>query len=138
MSTVLIVDDTAAILEGLSRYLNASGFEARTAAGGAEALDVLEYARPDVLVLDLSMPEPDGLDVLEQIRDWPHLIGMPVIVYSAATDETTKRRAMRLGATEFVEKGDADWAGLTARVRANLLPAALHAPELAATADAVL
>jgi CheY-like chemotaxis protein len=113
---VLIVDDTEGIRRGLSILLKAHGFEPLTASGGAEALDLLETTHPDLILLDLSMPETDGMMLLEQIRDWPHLSDVPVLVYSAVGDETIKRQAKKLGAVEFIEKGNTQWEDLAERI----------------------
>jgi CheY-like chemotaxis protein len=115
-SRVLVVDDTEGIRLGLSMLLKAHGFEAITAAGGAQALDVLEKTHPDLILLDLSMPEVDGLMVLEQLKEWPELADVPVLVYSAVTDESSKRQARRLGAAEYLEKGSTQWEALAERI----------------------
>jgi CheY-like chemotaxis protein len=123
MSRILVVDDTDGIRRGLSLLLRAYGFEAVPVGGGSEALDLLEFSRPDMVLLDLSMPETDGLMVLEQVKEWPHLNGMPVVVYSAVTDEATKRKALKLGAAEFLEKGNIAWDTLAAVIQRHMKPA---------------
>lgn len=128
MARILVVDDTDGIRRGLSLLLRAYGFEAIPVGGGAEALDLLEYNRPDMVLLDLSMPETDGLMVLEQVKEWPHLSGMPVVVYSAVTDEATKRQAMKLGAAEVLEKGNIAWDALATVIQRHLQPAAPIVP----------
>jgi CheY-like chemotaxis protein len=115
-SRVLVVDDTEGIRLGLSMLLKAHGFEALTAAGGAEALDLIERTRPDLILLDLSMPEVDGLMVLEQLREWPDCANVPVLVYSAVADEAMKRQARKLGAAEYLEKGNTQWEDLAERI----------------------
>jgi CheY-like chemotaxis protein len=121
-SRVLVVDDTEGIRLGLSMLLKAHGFEAMTASGGAEALDLLEQetSRPDLILLDLSMPETDGIMVLEQMREWPELAGVPVLVYSAVSDEATKKKARKLGAAEYLEKGNTQWDDLAERIMWHL------------------
>jgi CheY-like chemotaxis protein len=120
MPRILVVDDTDGIRRGLSLLLRSYGFEAIPVGGGAEALDLLEFNRPDMVLLDLSMPETDGLMVLEQVKEWPHLTGMPVVVYSAVTDEVTKRQAMKLGATEVLEKGSMAWDTLAGVIQRHM------------------
>ena len=90
------------------------------APGGAEAIDVLAESRFDLVLLDLSMPEVDGLMVLEQIREWTHLNGMPVVVYSAVDDEETRRKAMRLGAAAYLQKGNTAWDELSRIVKRHV------------------
>jgi two-component system KDP operon response regulator KdpE len=113
---IMIVDDTEGIRRGLSLLLRAHGFDPIPASSGAEALDLLEQRTPDLVILDLSMPETDGLMLLEQLREWPDMLSVPVIVYSAVSDEATKRRARRLGAVDFIEKGSTQWEDLAERI----------------------
>ena len=120
MARILVVDDTENIRLGLSLLLRRHGHVPRCAAGGAEALAMLEQERPDLVLLDLSMPEVDGIAVLEQLQDWPEMAGVRVIVYSAVADETTRRQAIRLGAAEFIEKGDLSWKELARRLDQHL------------------
>ena len=123
MARILVVDDTEAIRLGLSLLLKRSGHDPVCAPGGAEALAVLEQqARPDLILLDLSMPEVDGISVLEELREWPEMAGVPVVVYSAVTDETIRRQAIKLGAAEFIEKGDLTWKELARRLEQHLTP----------------
>ena len=119
-SKVLVVDDTEGIRLGLSMLLKAHGYEAMTAAGGAEALDFLERVHPDLILLDLSMPDVDGIAVLEQLRDWPDMADVPVLVYSAVGDEAIKRQARKLGAAEYLEKGNTQWEELAERIMWHL------------------
>src|SRR3954466_14600465 len=119
-SKVLVVDDTEGIRLGLSMLLKAHGYEAMTAAGGAEALDFLERVHPDLILLDLSMPGVDGIAVLEQLREWPDMADVPVLVYSAVGDESIKRQARKLGAAEYLEKGNTQWEELAERITWHL------------------
>lgn len=123
MARILVVDDTEAIRLGLSLLLKRSGHDPVCAPGGAEALAMLEKSRPDLVLLDLSMPEVDGIEVLEELREWPEMTGLPVVVYSAVTDEAIRRQAMKLGAAEFIAKGDLTWKELAGRLNAHLKPA---------------
>jgi two-component system alkaline phosphatase synthesis response regulator PhoP len=125
---IMIVDDTEGIRRGLSLLLRAHGFEPISASSGTEALDLLETTLPDLMILDLSMPDTDGLMLMEQIREWPDLNGMPILVYSAVSDDATKQRARRLGAVEFIEKGSTQWEDLAERILWHL---AQHAPPAA-------
>jgi len=120
MASVLVVDDSESIRRGLSLLLRMQGLEACAAEGGAEALDMLAESHPDLILLDMSMPEVDGITVLEQVRQWSHLDDVPIIIYSAAGDEPLKRRAKRLGAAEFIDKGTAPWELLASRISWHL------------------
>ena len=99
---VLVVDDEPSIVELLSAGLQFSGFEVVTAAGGAEALTLVHDRRPDLIVLDVMMPELDGFGVMARLREQG--IATPVI-FLTARDETTDRiTGLRHGADDYVTK----------------------------------
>jgi CheY-like chemotaxis protein len=77
---VLLIEDQEDTREGYATYLQAAGMTVLTAADGAEALRVFHRDRPDVVVLDLGLPDMNGLDVLTQIKAAPHADRIPVIV----------------------------------------------------------
>ncbi|WNM30294.1 response regulator transcription factor [Streptomyces sp. Li-HN-5-11] len=99
---VLVVDDDAAIRRSLERGLRLSGFKVRTAEGGAEALEAMAQAPPDVLVLDVSMPGMSGIEVCRRLRaDGEDL---PVLMLSAL-DETADRIAgLQAGGDDYLVK----------------------------------
>jgi two-component system, OmpR family, KDP operon response regulator KdpE len=121
---VLVVDDEPQIQRFLTVALNAAGFQVQTAETGAQALRLAATGAPDVIVLDLGLPDRDGKDVLRDIRQFSTT---PVIVLSARDREAEKIEALDLGADDYVEKpfGIGE---LTARLRAALRHAA-HAAE---------
>ena len=88
-STIFVADDNVAILQGLKRALSATGYEVETAENGRAALDLLQSAprAPDLLLLDVMMPEVSGLQVLEAMRTDPRLSKVPVLLITATTDE---------------------------------------------------
>lgn len=98
---VLVVDDEAPIQRFLRPALLASGYDVLSAENGAEALRLIATSAPDVIVLDLGLPDMDGKDVLAQAR---HFCKSPVIVLSARDQETEKIAALDLGADDYVEK----------------------------------
>jgi len=98
---VLVVDDDADVRALLEQELVAAGYRARTAAGGAEALELLRRERPSAVLLDLMMPPPDGFEVLYRIRKDPLLRDLPVIVVTAkelspADEKTLNRSTLRV------------------------------------------
>jgi len=113
---VLVVDDELQILRGLKVILRNAGYSVETAATKAEALDAVSVRPPDVLVLDLVLPDGSGVDVCEEIRRWSTL---PILVVSAVGDEREKVRALDAGADDYITKpfGSEE---LTARLRALL------------------
>ena len=113
---VLVVDDEFAIVRGLRVILREAGYEVDAAATKAEALDALAVRPPDVMVLDLVLPDGSGVEVCEQVRQWSSL---PILVLSAVGDEREKVRALDAGADDYITKpfGAEE---LTARLRALL------------------
>jgi CheY-like chemotaxis protein/anti-sigma regulatory factor (Ser/Thr protein kinase) len=98
---VLVVDDDADVRALLEQELVAAGYRARTAAGGAEALELLRRERPSAVLLDLMMPPPDGFEVLYRIRKDPLLRDLPVVVVTAkelspADEKTLNRSTLRV------------------------------------------
>lgn len=102
MSTrVLVVDDEPQILRALKINLSVRGYEVVTAATGAGALRAAAEQRPDVVILDLGLPDISGIEVLAGLRGW---LTVPVIVLSARTDSADKVEALDAGADDYVTK----------------------------------
>jgi UDP-3-O-[3-hydroxymyristoyl] N-acetylglucosamine deacetylase len=102
MTKILIIDDEKSILESLSSILEDEGFEVTTARDGREGLTVFKEEKPKVVLLDVWMPEIDGLEVLRQIREEDH--DAVVIVISGHGTISTAVEAVKLGAMDFLEK----------------------------------
>jgi two-component system KDP operon response regulator KdpE len=101
MTRVLVIDDEPQILRALRINLSVRGYEVHTAATGVEALTVAAEHKPDVVVLDLGLPDMSGIEVLEGLRGW---LTAPVIVLSARTDSSDKVEALDAGADDYVTK----------------------------------
>jgi DNA-binding response OmpR family regulator len=112
---VLIVEDDDVIADGMARHLRVAGFDATSVARGRAGLSRLRYEQPDVLVLDLMLPELDGWEVIEAARR--EGIGTPIIVVSARGAEEDRVRALDMGADDYLVKPFA-MDELVARVRA--------------------
>ncbi len=102
MTRVLVVEDTVDIAEGVRDHLLRCGFDVRIAGTAADAGAVLARWRPDVLVLDLLLPDGSGYDVLRDLRETGS--EMPVLILSATSDEMSKVRGFRDGADDYVTK----------------------------------
>ena len=98
---ILIVDDELSILKYLRANLEAEGYEVLTAMNGVQALQTLEAELPDLAVLDIMMPEMDGLEVCRRLREWSQL---PIIMLSARGDESNKVECLDLGADDYITK----------------------------------
>ena len=114
---VVIVEDDPAIAEGLSLNLKLQGYRTDVAGDGEAAVPLVDSVRPDLVLLDISLPKQSGIWVLETLRGAGNLV--PVIVLSARQDEFDKVAALRLGADDYVTKPFA-LAELLARVAAVL------------------
>jgi two-component system KDP operon response regulator KdpE len=113
---VLVVDDDRALLRALSVGLGSHGYEVLTATDGSGGITRTALDEPDVVLLDLGLPDIDGLDVCNRIRQWTDV---PVIVLSAAGSEQRKVSALDGGADDYVTK-PFGMAELEARIRAAL------------------
>ena len=103
---VLVVDDTDSARDVAERILRFYGVEAIGARSGAEALEILNDQSPDLILLDISMPEMDGLTLLEQIRQDVRWHDIPVVMMTAMADKETVGRAYGLGACEYLVKAE--------------------------------
>jgi CheY-like chemotaxis protein/phosphoribosyl 1,2-cyclic phosphodiesterase len=101
---ILIVDDDEDLRLLARVALKQSGHQVSEAPGGAEALSILEKNTPDLLILDLMMPPPDGIEVLRTLRARPRTANLPVIILTAKGDEASTRLSFDLGATDFLSK----------------------------------
>jgi len=98
---ILLVDDEPEILEICRDYLNASSYDVVTARDGAQGLSAFRRERPDLIVLDLMMPEMDGLDVCRAVRRESNV---PIIMLTARVEETDKLIGLELGADDYITK----------------------------------
>jgi two-component system, OmpR family, KDP operon response regulator KdpE len=122
---VLVCDDELQILRALRVILRDAGFEVTTAATAQEALDSAAVGPLDAAILDLVLPDGDGVDVCRSIRKWSD---MPIVVLSAVGEEEQKVRALEAGADDYVTKpfGSSE---LVARLRAVLRRATAGTPD---------
>lgn len=119
-SRILIVDDSPVNLRLLSRALERQGFQRlETAENGKEALALTESFRPDLVVLDLLMPEMDGYEYCQHVRARPEWNTMAIVVQTAVEERVSKMRVLSLGANDFLSK-PVDTDELLLRVRLHL------------------
>src|SRR2546428_1208517 len=116
MKTVLVVDDEPKIVQLARDYLEHAGFAVVTAGNGRCALAAIRTRRPDLVVLDLALPELDGLDVTRAIRSDSSL---PIVMLTARDDELDKLLGLELGADDYLTKPFSP-RELVARVKAVL------------------
>jgi two-component system OmpR family response regulator len=125
MAKVLIIEDDEVIAQGMSRHLQAAGFDAVGVANGETGLARLRYERPDVCVLDLMLPGVDGWKVIEQARG--EGIGTPIVVVSARGTEHDRVHALEIGADDYLVK-PFSFPELLARLRALTRRGAVERP----------
>jgi two-component system KDP operon response regulator KdpE len=113
---ILVCDDETQILRALRVILRDAGFEALPASSAEEALDVAAVSRPEAGIIDLVLPDMDGIELCRRLREWTE---MPLLVLSAVDDEDAKVRALAVGADDYVTKpfGPRE---LIARLQANI------------------
>jgi len=104
MAKVMVVDDVPVIRETIAKLLRYEGFETICASNGLEALAFLRTSAPDVMLVDIMMPEMDGMQLLANLRSEPRWRDMPVIVMSALNDDSHQNQAQQLGASEYLVK----------------------------------
>ncbi|MCH7510891.1 MAG: response regulator transcription factor [Chloroflexi bacterium] len=126
-ATILVVDDEKNIVQLARLYLNKEGFRVEAAYDGAQALEKARSLRPDLIVLDIMMPEPDGLEVCRELRKTSNV---PIILLTARDDDIDRIVGLELGADDYVTK-PFNPRELVARVKAVLRRASQEAPSQA-------
>jgi two-component system alkaline phosphatase synthesis response regulator PhoP len=130
---ILVVDDEPKIVKQARDYLENSGYRVATAGDGKLALATARHERPDLIVLDLNLPEMDGLDVCRALR---RESDVPIIMLTARVDETDRLIGLELGADDYITKPFSP-RELVARVRAVLrrVQGGVHQPGLVRVGD---
>jgi CheY-like chemotaxis protein len=120
MASILIIDDDPTAAQVLAALLRREGHEAAVALGAGAALSHLrQEPEPDLVLLDLTMPTTDGIELLDALADEPRFADLRVAVHSGRTDEESKQQAQRLGACDFIPKG-LKWSQLYGRIQSAL------------------
>ncbi len=104
MVKALVVDDLKDNREILARCLIRMGHEVDTASNGCDALDIIHRRTPDIVLLDLMMPEMDGFIVIKKVREKKSCEQLPIIAVSARHDAEAVSRALKIGADDYITK----------------------------------
>lgn len=117
---ILIVDDEPNLRELFVDALSPQGFTCVTARNGLEGLNLSLTENPDIILLDLRMPEMDGLTMLRELRKNKSTEKIPVIILSTVNDEKSVSEAVQLGVSDFMEKSNWNVTELMERIRNNI------------------
>ena len=102
--TVLIIEDEEDAAELFAEMMRVSGFRVLKTSSAGPAMDVITSEKPDLVILDIMMPEISGLDILELMQDDPSLAATPVVIVSAKGTPADIRRGMEAGASIYLTK----------------------------------
>lgn len=104
-ATILVVEDNDVLLSLLRRALEREGYEVVAAPNGVAMMKLLRDSKPDLIVLDVGLPDVDGRDLLAALKKDPRTLQIPVVVWSGRDPDSNRRIALELGAEDYVEKG---------------------------------
>jgi DNA-binding response OmpR family regulator len=130
MANLLIIDDDVPASAALAALLRREGHQVTCAPSAGEALSRLRQADPDLVLLDLTMPRVDGLDLFEALSEEPRFQGLRVAIYSGRDEPGAVDTARRLGACDYILKGG-DWGQTYDRIKACLGGEQMASPPLA-------
>jgi DNA-binding response OmpR family regulator len=119
MANLLIIDDDVPASAALAALLRREGHQVACAPSAGEALSRLRQGEPDLVLLDLTMPRVDGLELFEALNDEPRFQGLRVAIYSGRDEPGAVDEARRLGACDYILKGG-DWSHTYDRIKACL------------------
>jgi two-component system, OmpR family, KDP operon response regulator KdpE len=102
---IMVVEDNDKLLALLRRALERAGYEVVPAVSGAQMMNLLQATKPDLIVLDISLPDTDGRDLLATLKKDTRTFSIPVIVWSGRYADSDRAIALDLGAEDYVEKG---------------------------------
>ena len=118
--SILVIEDDSFLRELLVDKLNAQGYEVRAAVDGTEAHKYLEKELPDIIILDLILPDLNGFDILERITTDERTKKVPVIILSNLDQKEDIDKAMSLGAVDFMIKANFSLTEIIARIKRQL------------------
>ncbi len=113
---ILIVDDDIALCDLYKATLESQGYEVEIATGGEEALTKSLSFKPDLILLDIMMPQIHGLHVLDILKATPETKDVKIIILTALSDQTTMKKAKGFGAVDYIVKSQTDMADVLKRI----------------------
>ncbi len=121
MANILVVEDNDAICKSLAKLLGHVGHTGYCVSNGEDALQFVKNKKPDLVILDVMMPGMDGLEVLRQLQSDEQTRNVPVVMFSAVSDEEYRNHVMKKGAVDYWVKASLAFEDLENRLR-KLLP----------------
>jgi two-component system alkaline phosphatase synthesis response regulator PhoP len=100
---ILVIDDDKQLLGLVQSYLNQAGYQVLTAADGSTALPLIRSERPDLVILDLMLPDRDGWEITRIVRGDPKLANIPIVMLTARVEDTDKIVGLELGADDYIK-----------------------------------
>ncbi len=123
MQTILIVDDNIDLCKPMATLLKQLGYNSHYATGGEAALKFITDTLPDLIILDVMMPDMDGLEVLRRLKTEPRTQPVPVVMFSAIADSEFRAHAISKGAADYWVKAGVDFGQMRQRISKLLPPA---------------
>lgn len=118
--TILLVEDDQDLLSLMAKKLTDEGFKAMAVATGQQALDYLASQKPDLVLLDILLPDIDGLSVLNEIATQPKTKDLPVIILSNLADQGSIEQAAAIGQYEYLVKAKTDLSEVVKKIKEKL------------------
>lgn len=116
-NSILIVEDSLSLRSSYETFFKRAGFQVYTAENGMQGLAAMRENQPQIVLLDLMMPDVHGLTVLKQAKAEPLLAGIPIIILTALVADLERDECLRAGAVSYIEKDSLDLAQLLAEVQ---------------------
>jgi len=101
---ILVVNDEPNIVQSLAFVFNREGFDVATAGDGVQAMSMIRDSKPNLLILDIMMPNKNGYEVCQEIKSGPKLQDIQVVMLSSISNEDSRRHAMSQGADDYINK----------------------------------
>jgi DNA-binding response OmpR family regulator len=101
---ILVVDNEPNIVQSLAFVFNREGFDVATAGDGVQAMSMIRDSKPNLLILDIMMPNKNGYEVCQEIKSGPKLQDIQVVMLSSISNEDSRRHAMSQGADDYINK----------------------------------
>lgn len=104
MTRLLIVDDEPFTIDMLQTFLEINGYEIFSALNGEDGLILVKVEQPDIMILDLMLPDIEGYEVCQRLRGYPDTAGLPILILSARAEASSRERAIKAGADGYLTK----------------------------------